>query len=181
MGLCCILLFTLAPSQCNKNPSNPAQPDLPASILSPTNEMLEQHDETENFVKRFKGGNFSQQQIEFVQMKYEHARSSINPVLDQIRQDIDKTTNQQDEASFRGQAKNAVDENVVLSALLETAVTGASPNNLNNFVLRYVNSLPGSWVTVWKTSQGLSQAQKPQFLQFLDKSLKWKAWEEIKP
>jgi len=181
IGLCCILILTLAPSQCNKKTSPPSQPDLPPSMLSSANEMLEQHDETEGFVKRFKGGSFSPQQIEFVQGKYETTRSKINPELDRIRQDIDKTTSDQEETDFREQAKAAVDENVVLSSLLETAVTGASPNNLNNFVIRHVNSLPGSWVSVWKMSQGLNPTQKQQFLQFLNKRLKWKTWEEIKP
>lgn len=182
----CVMVLTMAPSKCGHGggsgtvPAMTLPPGLTQSDLTAAAAVLRQRTESEDMAKQFKHGNFSANQTEFVVSKYEPALTKTNALLDRIRQDIDASPTEQDEAAFKEQARDDVGACVVLDSLLETALhPGISPLNLGNYVLRNANTLPDSWVAVWKASRRLSTAEKQQFLAYVDGELKWKTWQAI--
>jgi hypothetical protein len=182
--LLCVMAFTMAPSRCGgggQGHMSNLPPGLTQSDLQAAAAVLRQRTETEDMVRRFKKGGFNADQIEFVMSKYDGPLAKTNATVERIRQDIEAAPTAQDESAFRTQASDAVGDCVVLDSLLETALRpGIPPTQLGNYVLLNANSLPDSWVAVWKASRRLSPADKQQFLAYLDKELKWKTWQAIK-
>ncbi len=181
--LYCVMVVALSAFRCpgHHEPAITLPAGLDPSDMQAADAVLKQRTETEDMVKRFKKQGFSSSQIQFAKNKYDSSLAKVNAALERIKQDISASPGSQEEADFRSQADAAVGDSVVLDSLLETALNpGISPTNLTNYVLLHANTLPDSWVTVWKASRKLSVADRQQFLVYLDQELKWKNWEAIK-